>query len=93
MGSIPIPATTALGIGPIVDARTLSLTKRIIRTKQGGILYLLTSPSGEIGRHKGLKIPRHYGVPVRVRRWGPKGCVHELVKSLLETITLVFRFC
>ena len=58
-GSNPVTPTTALGIGPIVDARTLSLTKRIIRTVRGGILYLLTSPSGEIGRHKGLKIPRH----------------------------------
>ena len=26
---------------------------------------------GEIGRHKGLKIPRYYGIPVRVRAFAP----------------------
>ena len=48
----------------------------------GGTLLLRSCPSGEIGRHRGFKIPRPQSVPVRVWPRAPFFSTWNMVQKI-----------
>ncbi len=56
-------------------------------------MYQNVRPGGEIGRHRGFKIPRPQSVPVRVRPWAPcYGDIKRLMQFDMKMTSLMASF-